>query len=79
MSRVQNSAAAIGAHRDGGESRTSDDHRVKEENKVLTTGKPSAEEAIFRNEASISFIDTREDICEVIEALMDTPATPPSI
>lgn len=33
----------------------------------------------FRSEVSISFIDTREGICEVIEALMDTPATPPSI
>lgn len=61
----------------GGESRTSDDHRVKEEDKVLTTGNPSAKEAIFRSEAWISFIDIREGICEVVEALMDTPVTPP--
>ncbi|GKZ64930.1 hypothetical protein AnigIFM50267_007086 [Aspergillus niger] len=79
MSGVQEPTGAVGTDKDRGESEILVNHRVKEEHKVLARKIPSTENATSRSEVSVSFIDTLEGICEVIEALMNSPVTPPSI
>ncbi|KAL3264391.1 hypothetical protein ABHI18_000799 [Aspergillus niger] len=79
MYGVQAPTGAVGTDKDRGESETLDNYQVKEEHKVLTRERPSTENATSRSEVSVSFIDTLEGISEVIEALMNSPVTPPSI